>query len=613
VPDGIKVTFDNNPAPEFELWVGDDCAINGGGLTLQDCAKGPVFAKYDGPNLFSVGPVLLPMLDFIFQTNPGLQASNIIWDLQQGNINLGGLYRLKILVPANVCQVKIEITSNPSSTDWEGELQCPTNCPTSPLGVVQDSATCGESHLSVQCNGSPIKDLITNWVSPNGTNFTGSDITVYEGGDYQLSTEFSNGCNIRQTVPVTISNLSINSLETKDVTCHGDHNGNAQVTVTGASANATYLWMKEGVTLPFPTNANTATDLETGSYTVKVSDPSTGCSAEQNFTITQPDEIKVIATTVPQSCGTNDGEISLDVSGGVAPYLTTWNGGNGGQTGNNNLKNLASGDYVATTTDSNGCETTTPVTVPLREGITVSTTTVPQSCTTLNDGGITLDYLGGFSPYTTKWDNDVDETGPALSNLAAGNYVATTSDSKGCQTITPVIVPLLPPNNLEIDVSPSAGGCDALSATGKVVDQDGNIIKQETFNNLKVSYNNNGTPSVHVAVTTDNGCRYQGSKEVVQEEYGRYIPNIFSPNADGVGDYFYLFTGGGSITYSMKIYDRWGSLVFKQENLESNKDGTGWDGKINGSKAANGVYVYLIQTECGIQNQVIKGDVTIAL
>ena len=65
------------------------------------------------------------------------------------------------------------------------------------------------------------------------------------------------------------------------------------------------------------------------------------------------------------------------------------------------------------------------------------------------------------------------------------------------------------------------------------------------------------------------------------------IPTAFTPNGDGVNDFFGMVINPG--TYNLMIFDRWGSLVF-----QADVDGEGWDGKIGSDLATGGVYVYQI-------------------
>jgi gliding motility-associated-like protein len=88
------------------------------------------------------------------------------------------------------------------------------------------------------------------------------------------------------------------------------------------------------------------------------------------------------------------------------------------------------------------------------------------------------------------------------------------------------------------------------------------------------------------------------------------IPNSFSPNGDGLNDYFLpreLLSSGLS-SFTMNIYNRWGENIFTTNKI----DGRGWDGKYNSENQPVGVYVYII--EARFVNNVrkeFKGNVTL--
>jgi len=88
-----------------------------------------------------------------------------------------------------------------------------------------------------------------------------------------------------------------------------------------------------------------------------------------------------------------------------------------------------------------------------------------------------------------------------------------------------------------------------------------------------------------------DGCKTTDEIEVKKDCYND-IPNSFTPNNDGINDYFYprkMLTKGLS-TFSMSVYDRWGQKVFETNNT----DGRGWDGRFNNQDQPMGVYIYLI-------------------
>jgi len=69
-----------------------------------------------------------------------------------------------------------------------------------------------------------------------------------------------------------------------------------------------------------------------------------------------------------------------------------------------------------------------------------------------------------------------------------------------------------------------------------------------------------------------------------------YIPNAFSPNSDGENDEFKAFVNCSLTDYEIQVFDRWGNVVFQSENPD-----LGWDGMVNGERAKQGVYIYLIR------------------
>ncbi|RME12856.1 MAG: gliding motility-associated C-terminal domain-containing protein, partial [Bacteroidetes bacterium] len=69
------------------------------------------------------------------------------------------------------------------------------------------------------------------------------------------------------------------------------------------------------------------------------------------------------------------------------------------------------------------------------------------------------------------------------------------------------------------------------------------------------------------------------------------VPNIFTPNNDGTNDRFYLI-GKGIESYSLRIFDRWGRLIYDKAGLPANDKTIGWDGTENGKKVPSDTYIY---------------------
>jgi gliding motility-associated-like protein len=116
-------------------------------------------------------------------------------------------------------------------------------------------------------------------------------------------------------------------------------------------------------------------------------------------------------------------------------------------------------------------------------------------------------------------------------------------------------------------------------------------------------------------VTDANGCFGSGDLLIeVDPSRNVYIPNAFTPNNDGINDIFGPFTGTGvRRIQNMQIFDRWGELVFFEDDFLPDPLGTtGWDGRFGGSVMNPAVFVYIISVEF-TDDQVLtyKGNVTL--
>ncbi len=107
-----------------------------------------------------------------------------------------------------------------------------------------------------------------------------------------------------------------------------------------------------------------------------------------------------------------------------------------------------------------------------------------------------------------------------------------------------------------------------------------------------------------VAVVDSNGCKNQGEIEVkvLCEGVTVFLPNTFSPNNDGSNDLFYVRGKGLDRVKSLRIFNRWGEIVFEQKDFPVNSMQHGWDGKMKGQKPHPDVYVYQLEVFCGNGN-----------
>ena len=91
-----------------------------------------------------------------------------------------------------------------------------------------------------------------------------------------------------------------------------------------------------------------------------------------------------------------------------------------------------------------------------------------------------------------------------------------------------------------------------------------------------------------------------------------FIPNTFSPNGDGRNEIFYPKGTGLFRIKSMRIFNRWGEVVFENKEFAANDASAGWNGTFKGKVASSDVYIYTMEILCE-NNAIIpfKGNVTL--
>ncbi|MFT5983610.1 MAG: gliding motility-associated-like protein [Ulvibacter sp.] len=113
----------------------------------------------------------------------------------------------------------------------------------------------------------------------------------------------------------------------------------------------------------------------------------------------------------------------------------------------------------------------------------------------------------------------------------------------------------------------------------------------------KLTYENLESGIYNLILVNAYDCEVEHDFEIYQTNCPLYIPNIFSPNSDGINDIFQIHSHpnfeGKCKTF--EIFDRWGNKMISTHNIEL--ENVNWDGSVNGSKALNGIYAYFIQIE----------------
>ncbi len=281
---------------------------------------------------------------------------------------------------------------------------------------------------------------------------TTEDLTGTQAGTYTVTVTDANGCTITETITITEPDQIIANALVSDVSCSGGNDGQILVIISGGVQPYTYNW----------SNGATTADifaLEADIYTLTVIDANL-CGVQFIYTINQPDSIVITPQITDVLCyGNTDGEITVNITGGVLLYTYNWS--SGGTT--NTISGVGAGVYTVTVTDLNNCQKIDSFTISQPDSISSLLVPVSASCSGYTDGSIDLTVSGGVGPYNFFWSTF--EFTEDIGNLPGGRYVVLITDANGCLKIDSVIVDV--PDPLEIIAIPKGAGCGT-DANGEI-------------------------------------------------------------------------------------------------------------------------------------------------
>lgn len=286
-----------------------------------------------------------------------------------------------------------------------------------------------------------------SWSGPNGFISTNTSISNIEPGIYQVTINDAGGCPFSNSYTITEpADIVITVDSENDVTCFNADNGSINITVTGGTGNYTYNWTRNG---GFHSSTEDISNLSPGTYVVTVTDANNCGPKTATFTITQPPllVVSLVSQTNVLCFGAATGAISVNVSGGTpnpvtSDYNFAWTGPNGFTSTAQNLNNLFAGVYDLSVTDSQGCVKNLSVTITQSSEIIISYTTTPITCYGANNASLTATISGGNGPYQYQWNNLA--TTLNQTNLSAGTYIITVTDSLGCIKTQTIVIPEAP-------------------------------------------------------------------------------------------------------------------------------------------------------------------------
>ena len=427
-----------------------------------------------------------------------------------------------------------------------------------------------------------------NWLNPAGLH--GNTIGNLQAGTYLVQVADAYNCFIvYDTINLSAEpDPAVNFTSLINETCN-KNNGSLQTAVSDGNLPINYLWNITGT-------GNTATigNLSAGTYSVTITD-NLGCTASNSAILVNfPGPELIIDSVGNEMCSASDGAIFLNVNGGSIPFSYTWNTAlsqNAPQ-----LTGLPAGNYSVTITDANSCSASATAVITNTPPPAATITGIEADTCRKKTGAATIIASGGNPPYAYHWSADSTLQANQITNLSEGTYFVAVSDIF-CTTSLPFTIPLIPGPTADFSIYPAVVTID--DPPLRFVNLSTGIIDQYIWDfgdkrysyevNPYYKYSDTGHYEVKLTVKSYSGCIDSIVKEaVVMDRITLFVPNCFSPNDDGVNDYFII--GGQHITeYELFIYNRWGELVYQTNDLSQS-----WDGRYQGNIVPEGIYGWII-------------------
>jgi PKD repeat protein len=429
-------------------------------------------------------------------------------------------------------------------------------------------------------NGAGTATAVANAGTPGYTYLWNNSLTTdvingLNAGTYSVTVTDANGCTAVASTTVTNSAGTLTaSASSTEETC-GNGAGTATAVANAGTPGYAYFWNNSLTT-------DVINSLNAGTYSVTVTDAN-NCNVIVTVTVANNSgTLTASATATDELCGNGAGTASVTANLGTMPYSYAWF--NGATT--SSISGLSSGSYNVTVTDANGCYQIETANVGNDSG-TLSAVVTCNSTSDVGetDGSSSVLASGGSGSYTYLWDaNAGGSTASSVSNLAAGIYFVTVTDSNGCYTIESCEVT----DGLVCNVGLSFFANDATcgSSDGDLTAFVSNVAFPYTFEwdngQTNQMATNLGTGSYSVTVLDANNCSVTGAGFVGSvggpslamsstNDCGGGTGTAAVSASGGSGGYSYLWSNGQSTasisnlitdTYFVTVSDNLGCTSF---------------------------------------------------
>jgi gliding motility-associated-like protein len=436
------------------------------------------------------------------------------------------------------------------------------------------------------------------------------DLSNLQSGIYTVTVSDVNGCTSSGIFTITSETITPEIQGLIKSTGCGGSNGQIDISINPPGSYF-FTWSNGEI-------VEDINDISSGSYTVTVTNDA-GCSAYATFIVSDSSASFIVSGLVSNitSCTLSNGSIDINIyPAGIYTFL--WSNGSTTE----DLQSLAAGVYILTVTDGSYCTSTSTYT--LAEEHTdpvVNENIIPAMCGE-ETGFIELSVTPSSGNFY-QWSNGTSSED--LENVPPGLYSITITGQNGCSWSNNYIVPGSAKMVLALEADIINQGDDSITIRASVnipfEGLDTLIWLPEDLFNCQWNFcleqtilNPQQQTEIIVIAIDSNGCMAQSRLFIDNATDPQvFIPNVFSPNTDGINDYFTIY-GNKDVEeiIELRIFDRWGNFVFVNDHFPPNQENYGWDGVFRNHTMNPAVYAYwaLVRFTDGSE-QFYKGDVTL--
>ena len=426
----------------------------------------------------------------------------------------------------------------------------------------------------------------------DGEGLLGSDSIGLAVGFYSITVQDNCGCSQEFTEYVSSTNGPSFTTSFVNPPCNGAPNGTITIIDTIGTAPITQSINGGGSF----SSSLVYNNLPPNGYPIIVQD-GTGCQSLAYLNLTEPDVISVAPILINETCVLNNGSIDFQCSGGTGAYAYSIDNGTSFQAGSL-FTGLTGGIYAYAIEDDNGCQVFGQAVLSSIAGPTITNSSfLNPACSNNCNGTISITAFDNSSiSYSLDGGATSQATGEFI-DLCSGNYTIEITNIEGCQTSQNLVLTAPIPPVAGFTVSDTNGPApltvvftnSSVGATSYFWDfgssSSTSLAMDETF-----EYTTEGFYTVMMVASellcTDTA--YQVISVIGTPDIS--MPNVFTPNNDGVNDVFRPFSIGMREIIG-KIYNRWGELIYEWQGINGY-----WDGYTRpaGQLAPAGTYFYVV-------------------